>query len=118
MIPQRIEKSATTTLDGSGNGQVEIRAPISVEWRITRSSVLLSNPLPTSMPTIHLYRNSINPATFIDGSYSGALNTSDMEYVIPAGDAVIAVWEGGDANLTATLRISGMQYPIGYLERG
>jgi hypothetical protein len=117
-MSQRFERAASVLLDASGNGQIEIRAPAGKEWRVQRTTVVCNNPNPTLVPTARIYRNSISDSTFIDGTYSGAMDISDTEYEIPAGDAIIICWEDGEVGLTATARIVGRQYSIGELDRG
>lgn len=115
MTRLRFERSASTVLDASGDGQVEFRAPPAGHWLVTQMTVVTSTA--DTIPEARVYARAVGDPNLIEGTFTGSRDTSDSEHVVLAGTALIVRWEAGDPGSTATARISGWQYPYGELER-
>lgn len=94
------------TLDANGNGQV-ILTPPGINWQIETTSVSVTTSV--KQPVFQMYRNSVSPSSFLQGSYSGALDSSDTGIYVFTGQTIIGVWTGGDVGSIAVLRLEGTQ---------
>lgn len=102
MALRRFNTYGTVQLDGAGAGSV--RLPVSgVWWQIDLMSVSVNSSV--KMPTALVTNNS----EFVEGSYSGALDSSDTIHYVGPTDRLVCTWSGGDANATATFRVTGWQ---------
>jgi hypothetical protein len=104
-------QSGRVVLDGSGNGRVTLTPQVGQRWTVAIASVLVQ-PALTNIPQCSLYvGGDATPDAFIDGTYTGNLNSTDAlsAHPVSSGVKVIAVWLGGDAGDTATLTLRGTQ---------
>lgn len=104
----------SVTLDGSGNGQVQIGPQrVREHWQITGVGVSVATQVKQASCSIYV-GNSISPATFVGstalGSSGATCAVAGMD--IQPGQSVFAVWEGGDAGQQATAAVFGT-YTIG-----
>lgn len=103
-----LEQSATITLNANGYGLATITPPVTEQWDI--STVSVTSTSSTKVPTIRLYLGQgPNQSDFIDGSYNGNQNVSDVlsGRPIPPGIKLLAEWAKGDANAIATVTVRG-----------
>lgn len=100
-------ETGTATALADGTATVRLQPLRAFErWNITRMSV---NSSSTLIPTLKVYRGSINPSSLIDGTYSGALNQSDTNIDLHNGVAIIAVFSGATVGSTCTFTVQGMK---------
>lgn len=104
--------SASITLDGNGNGTIEVGPNVPGEvWHPGSTSISCGGPIPVSgTPTLFIYAgNGISNATFIDSTYNvtGASSSMIAGKSIYPGQNVYAVWSQGPPNQVATLAVNG-----------
>ncbi len=94
----------TVTLDGSGNGAINVSPTIGF-WMVEQVAVIVSTN--TNEPEFQCYIDGM----FVGGSYSGS-RTSDTTFNqrLNAQQRLNAVWLGGDPDATATLILTGKKY--------
>ena len=110
MATQQFPKAVSVTLDATGAGQVSI-SPTGGDWVLVNSAVTVSSS--TLQPTAKLYRNAVAQVNFVEGSYSGANDSSNTRIVLKQGEQLICAWTGGDAGARASLVAQVVQYPAG-----
>ncbi|WP_163570759.1 hypothetical protein [Fodinicola feengrottensis] len=98
------------TLDATGAGQVLI-TPTGGDWVLVNMGVSVSSS--TLQPTAKLFKNFPAQVNFIEGSYTGANDSSNTRIVLRQGETLFCVWAGGDAGARATLVCQVVQYPPG-----
>lgn len=108
-----LNESDSVTLDGSGNGTLKM-VPYggSLTWLPTVVSVKASSA--TAEASCKIY---IGPAPtdqwFVDGTLSGSTGDSTDQVggrpVDTHGNALWAVWAGGDAGAQATMTVAGTE---------
>jgi hypothetical protein len=101
--------SISVTLDGSGNGTVQL-GPSSPgeQWQLTIASVSVATHVAEAQCNIYL-GGSVQQTTFADGTFSGSSgdSTNNVTYPLNPGQSIFAVWTGGDAGAKATLVLQG-----------
>lgn len=104
-----LNTTATTVLDGSGNGKAQI-GPRSLRevWTVAAASVQASSNVAEASCAIYGGPDT-DASSFVDLTYSGSSGDSTTNFGAPlnAGDYVFAVWQGGDPGATATLVVTG-----------
>lgn len=105
---QEVRDSRSVVLDGSGNGSVTF-GPDRFPWIIQRVSVRVSSN--TNEPQANIYRGSVNPGSFVSGTFSGTNDTDSNlnDGVLNIGEQYVCAWTGGDAGATATVSFYGME---------
>lgn len=103
---QAFRMPATTTLDSAGAGEVTIQPP-GVVWDVTGMSV------ETSTAVLHPRADIEINGGFVEGTYSGHRDSSGSQHRLGPTDVVRCTWTGGDVGARATLRLWGLQYPVG-----
>lgn len=108
MAPARFTAANSVVLDSSGRGEITLAPPASGGgWNVELTTVYVSTRV--AEPTFRLYLNGVSPVNLLEGSYSGAQDSSDTSHRVEPGSALVGVWEGGDPGARATLRVSGTQ---------
>lgn len=107
---QEVRESRSVVLDGSGNGSVTF-GPDRYPWIIQRVSVRVSSN--TNEPQANIYRGSVNPGSFVSGTFSGTNDTDSNlnDGVLHIGELYVCEWTGGDAGATATVSFYGVEAP-------
>jgi hypothetical protein len=103
-----LNTSGRVVLDGSGSGRVTLTPNVGQRWTIRTASVRVAPSV--NIPQCRLYiGGDATDDAFIDGTYTGNLNSTDSlaAYPVSAGVKVIAVWSGGDPGAAATLSLWG-----------
>lgn len=102
-----VNGTLSTRLDGQGNGSIRIAFP----GRYTRLTRLTVAASPSSGEVLcRVYKDFIGDPYLVDTTYTGGTgDTSDTVNIIPDGNCLFVVWEGGTANATATVTYSGDQ---------
>jgi hypothetical protein len=108
-----MDENASVRLDGSGNGTLSMK-PYSgnLVWLPDVVSVKASTN--TAEASCRIYIGpSATDQYFVDGTLSGSTGDStdrvSGKQVDTHGNTLWAVWAGGDANATATMRITGQE---------
>lgn len=102
------------TLDGSGNGTVRFGpVPGFQQWDISLYAVTAGGPN-TKQALVKVYRNLVNDANLIDGTYSGNFDTSSQNPPISlvVGESLYFVFSGGNPSVAASVRIEGIAKSI------
>lgn len=112
MATMPLAESRSVTLDDSGNGAVHFGPQVGAMWQLTTASIYVSSATTpaAAMPSCDLSLGSSgNAGTLIDGTYTGARNSSDLVAGIAVypGAEIWAVWKGGEPASTATLTVYG-----------
>lgn len=98
--------AGTVKLDATGAGQVTLSPPDTIPgWVVTLTSVHVDRTSPE--PTFRLYRDHVAPENFLEGSYSGALDSSASILRVHPGESLVGAWEGGAPGALAFLRCTG-----------
>lgn len=108
-----MRESATVILNGSGNGTAKI-GPLSAREVWHPDNVHVSaNAQPTNDAQCQIFTGSDTSAVnFRDATFTGSSGDSSDKVnstVIHCGQYIWAVWTGGDANVTATLTVTGQK---------
>ena len=109
MRTQPFSRTATVTLDGSGDGTASVGPTITSEvWAVGVSSVSASTNVSEAVCRTYA-GGGVSPGTFVDGTTWGSTGDSTSNFGGPLypGQQVYAVWTGGDAGATATLVVTG-----------
>ncbi len=106
-----LQKSGSVQLDASGNGTVTLKPDVGQYWtpRFVRVSTLSQG---APLPYCAVYHGAVtikNQTTFIDDTYMGNGDTSSIiaGTVVQFGEAITAVWSGGNGGDTAVLTVYG-----------
>jgi hypothetical protein len=108
-----LNESASVTLDGSGNGTLKM-TPYSgtLTWLPSIASVKASSANAEASCKIYI-GPSATDQWFIDGTLSGSTGDSTDRVagrqVDTHGNALWAVWSGGDAGAVATMTVAGTE---------
>lgn len=113
MAGQLLNDSVTVTADASGAATAQIgpdsgKGPAT--WHVTRIALRnesLARRGQTPIPKADVYTNDATPTTWIDGTYDGSFDATDVDLVITRGQVVTAVWAGAQAGDKLTLSVSG-----------
>lgn len=104
--------SAPVKLDGSGNGIAKI-GPLTAReiWYPSKVHVNANTGSVVNEAQCVIYvGTTVGPNNFRDGTLSGSSGDSSDAVdsdEIRQGEYIFAVWIGGDANVTATLSVTG-----------
>lgn len=101
---------ASVVLNGSGAGTAKV-GPISARevWSPALASVSATSNTKEATCSIYVGASATDPY-FVDATYSGSSGDSSGNVAaktVRVGQYVWAVWTGGDAGATATLRVNG-----------
>lgn len=105
----RLSESGQTILDSSGYGVARLTCPPGQRWRVTSVSIQV-NPAPGGaglVPAATLYRGDPSAAGRLDGTDSGANNTSDVAFSLTQGESVSIEWRDGDPDCLAFFTVNG-----------
>lgn len=105
---QALNVSASTVLNASGGGRVELGPDRGVPyWNVTKYLVKTSRPGLAPVPACSVYVDFEDPDHEQDSTYDGSKDASDADIDLSRGQHIIAVWSGGQAGDTATLSLTG-----------
>lgn len=108
-----LNENGSVTLDGSGNGTLKM-VPWggAVTWLPSTVSVKASSNTAEAQCRIYIGPSAADPY-FVDGTLSGSTgdstDTVNGYQVDTHGNALWAVWSGGDAGATATMTVNGKE---------
>ncbi len=98
--------TAQVVLDGNGTGVASVTCDAGSRWEITNTAVSTTDTV--LQPTARLYYGSRpTPGSFVEGTYSGALDNSNTPHEIAGGETITVEWTGGDPGITAYLAVYG-----------
>lgn len=108
-----LDENASVMLDGSGNGTLSMK-PYSGSLIWLPGVVAVKVSTSTKEASCKIYIGpSATDQYFVDGTLSGSTGDStdrvSGKQVDTHGNTLWAVWAGGDANATATMRITGTE---------
>lgn len=102
---------ATVTLDSSGNGTAKVGPRSAREIWYPDNAHVSANANPVKESQCKVYTGDLPiQANYRDGTVSGSSGDSTGRVdatTIKCGQYVYAVWSGGDANVVATLSVTG-----------
>lgn len=105
---QALNVSASTTLDASGNGRVELGPDRGVPyWNVTKYLVKTDRPGQAPIPECSVYVDFEDSDHEQDSTYDGSKDASECDIDLSRGQHVIAVWSGGQSGDRATLSLAG-----------
>jgi hypothetical protein len=101
--------SVFTTLDGSGNGSVQIGPQrVREHWQVEAVGVSVSTQVAEAQCSVNVGSPPANPGNFFGQTATGSTgDTCAVETDIVAGQLVMVRWIGGDAGAQATASIYG-----------
>lgn len=94
------------TLDGSGNGSVSLGpATYDQEWYLVLAAVTIENMDSTNdpEPECRLFVDGM----LIAGTYSGSLDSTDLNLMLSSGQKLTASWTGGPSGKVGKIVIQG-----------
>ena len=98
--------TANALLDGSGNGSFVAGPSFYGEsWNVTStglSAASATNPA-ANIPQAKTFVGGM----FLEGTYSGSLNSSDTVYTVHSGQQVVVTFVGGQPNDIITVTLLG-----------
>lgn len=100
--------SGNVKLNNSGAGTVALGPNVGQRWDLSLASITTSTS--TNIPQCSIFIGGApTPDAFVDGTYTGNLNSSDAvsSYPVTPGQKVYAVWSGGDVGAIAQLVLRG-----------
>lgn len=108
--------SISVTLNGSGNGTVQlgpqhVREHFQVDSASVAVAPLPGNSAPLKQASCSIYvGTSVNASTFFGTTITGSTgDTCTVGTDIQTGQLVFAVWTGGDAGAVATMSLNGQR---------
>lgn len=111
-----LNKSGSVQLDASGNGTVTLRPDVGQWWapKFLRVSTLLQK---TPVAYCAVYQGAVtikNQTTFIDDTFLGSGDSTSIisGTVVIYGEAITAVWTGGNPGDTAVLTLYGINSSV------
>lgn len=111
MTTSPLNENGNVRLDGSGNGTLKM-VPFggSETWQPAVASVKCSSAASEALCRIYVGPSATDPY-FVDGTLSGSTGDSTDNVagysVDTHGNAMWAVWSGGDPGATATMQVNG-----------
>ena len=108
-MPLRV--SDQVTLDANGNGQVELKnSNYGTTWTVKLIGLRVEPRPSTLEPECSVFHDGL----FLGGSMTASLDAdSAITEIVQTGEAIQAVWTGGDPGKTAILSLGGEQEIIG-----
>jgi len=102
-----LNESGSVTLDGSGNGTVRIGPANQFQtWVVSTISTVVSSN--ANEPVFKAYRgNTPDQSAFIDGTFTGSSDSTNVSLTLYPGMKITGVWKGGDPGATATMTLIG-----------
>jgi hypothetical protein len=111
MTAVQLRESAVVVLNGSGNGTAKVGPLTARETWHPDNAHVSANPNPVNEAQCSIYiGDSPIASNFRDATFTGSSGDSSDRInadMIKSGQYVFAVWSGGDANVTATLTVTG-----------
>lgn len=101
---------ASTVLDASGNGRIELgpqNQPGSQGWNVTGLLIKTSRSGIAPIPSCDVYLDNIDPTSLVAVMYDGSRNQGAGEQKLSMGQRLIAIWTGGQSGDVATMVLSG-----------
>jgi hypothetical protein len=108
--PRPLNTGGVAVVDSTGAATVDL-GPAGCDWVITSLSVATDSTSGT--PTAKVYRNTVGPSGYIEGTTTGNGDTSNTRHVLADGDRLYTVWAGATVGARATVRVIGAQFPPG-----
>lgn len=106
MVETPLAESQTAVAGADGIARVSMGPLRSFErWDVRTTTVASTSS--TLVPTARVYRGAESPSRLIDGTYNGALNTTDVAYSLRSGEKVVTVWTGCDVGAQCTVTLEG-----------
>ncbi|MFC9596256.1 hypothetical protein ACFTUC_41490 [Streptomyces sp. NPDC056944] len=98
----------TTVLDASGNGRAALGPTFGpAVWHVRSVAVRTSQPGAGKIPQCAIYRATEDANGYVDTTYDGSADATDVMFDLVQGTQIIARWTGGNPGDTATLSIYG-----------
>lgn len=106
-----LDESAQVILDGTGSGFVALGPLYTMQTWMPDQLAVLVTPSPANEPTFRFYRGTSGPSSFIDGTYTGSNDTTDLRgVVLNSGEKIYGVWTGfGTAGGVASMTLRGQK---------
>ncbi len=108
---QPLLQAASLQLSWAGAGTIRLGpVPAFQQWEVSLYTVQTVGGTGTLQALVQVYRNLVNPANLIDGTYGGNFDTSsqDPALILTYGESLFFVWSGANANAVATMRAEGI----------
>lgn len=103
-----LAESVTGVADGSGNAIARMSPSVAgSSWIIERMITAIPEMNPRAIVDHKVYKNSITEANRLDGTSSGAQDSSETNIPVGTTDVIIAVWSGVTPGASCTLTITG-----------
>lgn len=108
-VPYRLVGQVRLDANGAGTAQV---SPSGIDWIITSRSVNIAGAT-ASGATASEYLDVVGDATYLQGTYDGANDSSARRQMLSPGQVLYVVWADGPPNAFASFRVAGVAYPAG-----
>lgn len=104
-------RTGQVKLTAAGAGTATVACP-GMDWVIDQRSVSIA-PATATGASAREYLNNVGDASYLQGTYDGANDSSGRRQLLTPGDQIYCVWADGPPLATATFRVSGLAYPAG-----
>lgn len=104
MPTYNLNESQTAEFSAAGIATVTFSPPSLEYWQINSKGVTTTDP--TDATVIPEARVTLD-GVFVEGTYSGNLDSSDTPYRVEKGQQFTCTWTGGTPNRLATFTING-----------
>jgi hypothetical protein len=102
----RLDTSSAVTLNGSGNGSVTLQNGKPFQTlKVKKVSVSVTTDV--LQPVAKVYLGSVSPGNLLDGTETGANDSSDIDATLMPGEYLTVEWTGGDSGAIATASFYG-----------
>lgn len=102
-----VSVSASATFDVNGRAIASLGPSVfGVRWKLSR---MVTSTTSTAETQLRVYRNTEQPSTLVDSTYTANQNTSETTLTLMTLEKVVFVWSGGDTGAVATVVLEGEQ---------
>jgi len=106
--PVPLNQGTDIVLDSGGNGRATLGPTYGPStWHVQTISVRTSQPGAGRIPQCATYRGTEDSNGYVDTTYDGSADSTDVNFDITQGVDIIAVWTGGNPGDVATLSVFG-----------
>ena len=107
-MAEPLNQGTTIVLDANGDGRATLGPTFGPPtWHVRSIAVRTSQPGAGSIPLCATYRATEDANGYIDTTYDGSADATDVAFDLVQGTEIIAVWTGGNPGDVATLSVYG-----------
>lgn len=105
----QLRESANAIADVDGRAVAQLQPLRAFErWKIIKITVQSTSA--PSVPECRIYFGAESESNFIEGTYSGNNDSTDVTLELENGERLIAVWSGAEPDSSCTLTLKGTSH--------